>query len=428
MALKRIVAGSITVALAGCAALGLSGVVGGLGPQGSAAKAAGPDKSEAIADVAFNSPNRIDYRRIDDRLQHVATESGMVGLAIGIVENGEIRFLKGYGETAAGNGEPVTPDTVFRWASLSKGVAGDMVARLAGERKLALDAPVANYSATLRLPGGNEHKATLTDLLTHRLGIFSHAEEANLESGVDAGQLRGQLATLNATCPPGTCHAYQNVAFDAASEVVARATGKSYQEAVREQLFLPLGMTSASMTMDGLMASKSWARPHVGGGRHPRTVEVNDNYYRVPAAGGVNSSIKDLALWMKAQMGMDPEVLAPKVLANIQAPLASTPAENGRMRKYRERLSDPYYGLGWRVYNYAGHKVVGHWGGVQGYRSLIMFDPQLKTGVVALWNGSNNMPHAVEFEVLDMLYGLPSKDWFGIDRQIAASEKTASPA
>ncbi len=65
---------------------------------------------------------------------------------------------------------------------------------------------------------------------------------------------------------------------------------------------------------------------------------------------------------------------------------------------------------------------------MQGYRSLIMFDPQLKTGVVALWNGSNNMPHAVEFEVLDMLYGLPSKDWFGIDRQIAASEKTASPA
>ena len=67
----------------------------------------------------------------------------MVGLAVGIVENGRITFLSGYGETVAGSGEPVTPQTVFRWASVSKGVASTMVAKLAEQGKINLDAPVA---------------------------------------------------------------------------------------------------------------------------------------------------------------------------------------------------------------------------------------------------------------------------------------------
>ena len=114
----------------------------------------------------------------------------MVGLAVGVVENGEIRFLKGYGETVAGSGEAVTTDTVFRWASLSKGVAGDMVALLADQGKLSLYEPVAKYSPSLRLPGGNEQKATVADLLSHRLGLFSHANDSKLEDGMDPRFLR----------------------------------------------------------------------------------------------------------------------------------------------------------------------------------------------------------------------------------------------
>jgi beta-lactamase class C len=70
-------------------------------------------------------------------------------------------------------------------------------------------------------------------------------------------------------------------------------------------LFRPLGMNSATMTRRGLMSAQSWARPHRGG-KNSKPLEVLDAYYRVPAAGGVNSSIKDLAIWMQAQMGVDP--------------------------------------------------------------------------------------------------------------------------
>jgi beta-lactamase class C len=360
-----------------------------------------------------------DYKRLDQRLQALMRGQQMVGLAVGVVENGEIRFLKGYGETVAGSGEAVTTDTVFRWASLSKGVAGDMVALLADQGKLSLYEPVAKYSASLRLPAGNEQKATVADLLSHRLGLFSHANDSKLEDGMDPRFLRASLAQLNSICSPGTCWAYQNVAYDAATEIVEKVTGKSYPEAVREHLFGPLGMASASMSRDGLVTAKRWARPHVGG-KNSKPVEVAEPYYRVPAAGGVNSTIKDLAIWLQAQMGVEPDVLSPRVLQSVQTARVATPGELGRLRKYRARVHTAAYGLGWRIYDYAGHRVIGHHGGVRGYRSLIMFDPALKSGVVALWNGSSSQPWGLEYEVMDMFYRLEPRDWLALESKPAA--------
>ena len=95
-----------------------------------------------VASAETPKASNVDYARLDERLQRLMEEPGMVGLAVAVVEDGEIRFIKGYGETFAGGDEPVTPNTVFRWASLSKGVAGDMVALLAEEGRLSLQEPV----------------------------------------------------------------------------------------------------------------------------------------------------------------------------------------------------------------------------------------------------------------------------------------------
>ena len=368
----------------------------------------------AVAEARAGQPSLVDYGRLDGRIQQLMEDPAMVGLAVAVVENGQIRFAKGYGETVAGSGDPVTTDTVFRWASLSKGVAADMVALLADQNRLSLYEPVARYSSSLRLPGGTENQATVSDLLSHRLGLFAHAQDPKLEEGWDPNYLRGTLATLHNICPPGSCHAYQNVAYDAASEIVERATGQSYAEAVRDRLFRPLGMRSASLTRAELMQAPSWARPHVGG-RNSRPVEITESYYRVPAAGGVNGSIGDLTVWMLAQMGEAPDVLPVRVLQAVQAPRANTPGETGRRRKFRERTTSSAYGLGWRIIDYAGHRVVGHHGGVRGYRSLIMFDPQRRSGIVALWNSATSKPNGIEYEVMDMIYRLPFRDWLGIE-------------
>ena len=367
----------------------------------------------------------INYGVLDARLQQLMREHSMVGMAVGVVENGRITFLNGYGETVAGSGEQVTSDTIFRWASVSKGVAATMIAKLAEQGKVDLNAPVVNYVTSLKLPDHAEYRATVGDMLSHRLGLYRNAYDNKLEEGQDTQALRQSLSQLNLICPPGTCWSYQNVAYDGASEIVERLSGGDYDQALRETLFGPIGMTSASATRDGLVAAKSWARPH-SGGRRP--LDVQDAYYRVPAAGGVNSNIKDMALWLIAQAGGMPDVLSPRLLDTIHAPLVQTPGERQRMRKFLERVRDPYYGYGWRSYNYAGHRIVGHHGGVNGYRSLILFDPDKKSGVVALWNSNTGQPWGLEFEVMDMLYGLPFRDWLELNsgpRSAPASDDLA---
>src|SRR5688500_479223 len=82
-----------------------------------------PKSHIRLAALSTEARKDIDYEAIDRRLQHLIEQRSMVGMSVGIVENGRITFLKGYGETAEGTGEPVTPETVFRWASVSKGVA-----------------------------------------------------------------------------------------------------------------------------------------------------------------------------------------------------------------------------------------------------------------------------------------------------------------
>ncbi len=348
----------------------------------------------------------VDYGRLEERIAQLMQQPDMVGLAVGTIEDGKVRFVRGYGETLANSGDPVTPDTVFRWASLSKGVASALVVGLAQDRKLSLDAPVASMGTTLTLPGGTRN-VTVADVLSQRVGLERNAWDGRLEAGEDPRVLRAALGSLPALCPPASCYAYQNIAFDTASEIVEHVTGKGYASVARARLFAPLGMASATIGRVGLESAASWARPHHRG---KMPVTVGDAYYRIPAAGGVNSSIRDLLRWMDAQMGNAPGVVSAAAIATMHRAIVSTPPHR-RRRPMDRALDHAAYGLGWRTYTYAGHTLVGHRGAVDGYGSLILFDPEERSGIVMLWNSNYSNAAALQLEFFDLLYGLPQKDW-----------------
>lgn len=365
------------------------------------------------------SAQTLDYDRLDQRLTQLSREDDMVGLAVAVIDKGQIAFARGYGVTAYGE-SPVTKDTVFRWASLSKGVASSLTAKLAMEGRFALDDTLASFRTSLRLPGKGEETATLEDLLAHRVGVVSNAYDTLLEDGRDPADIRGRLAGLKVVCPIRDCHSYQNVAFDAVTEIVEAATGATYSAAVDTSLFKPLNMTTASTGRAGLINSASWAKPYEKKRDTPRPVRqtVKEPYYKVPAAGGVNGSILDLAQFARAQMGLEPDVLTPETLEALHMPRVYTPREQSRLSAHYEgRMKDARYALGWRTYKYDvnGSRVVGHRGAVEGYRSLMLFDPELDSGVVVLWNSNARRPVGIELEVMDMVYGLPPQDWMQID-------------
>lgn len=402
----------ITLLLAAGIAYGLSRFDSAQWVPEQTARPPEPTRVPITPGVPTPGPHLVDYARLDSRLTRLVQEKDMVGLGIVVVEKGQISFVKGYGVTEAGGDDPVTAGTVFRWASLSKGVAATLVAELAREGRLSLADPVSRWAPSLKLPNNGETIVTVGQLLGHRTGIVHNAYDDKLEDGVDPHEIRTMLGKLDSYCKPGTCHTYQNVAFDAASEIVANVTGRPYIEMVARKLLVPLGMTSASLTRAGLESSPSWARPHVG----HRTLKVEDSYYNVPAAGGMNSSIFDLGLWMQAQMGEDPQVVPQVVLDTIHSPQVDVERRHG-ISRYDSDVTDQRYGMGWRDMLYDGHHIVGHRGAVAGYRSLIFFDPASRNGVGLLWNSQSSKPLGIQDEVLDMFYGRPFKDWAGIDKE-----------
>ena len=172
----------------------------------------------------------------------------------------------------------------------------------------------------------------------------------------------------------------------------------------RDLLFGPIGMTSASVTRAGLESARSWARPH-SVGRRP--LEVSDAYYRVPGGGRGQQQHQGHGAVDDRADGRDARGARPEAARRRSTRRWSRrPGERRRLRKFLERLDEPHYGYGWRSYDYAGHRIVGHRGGVNGYRSLILFDPARKSGVVAMWNSNTSQPGGLEFEVMDMLYEL----------------------
>lgn len=361
-----------------------------------------------IPDAPAEWRGRIDYRALDRDLAALSLRPEMAGLAVAVVENGRLSFVGTYGTADKSTGAPVTPETLFRWASVSKTATGMLAARLAAEGSIDLNRPVASWRTSLRLPGGAEMQLTLAQVLSQQTGLTEHAYDEKLEEGQNPALLRASLASAPLQCPPGTCYTYQNVAFDTASEVLAQAAGTGFDEAMTARLFRPLGMTSAGMGMARLTSARDWARPHNGSA----VVPMREAYWRVPAAAGIDSNIVDFATWMRASMGLRADLLPAPILQTALQPRVATARPYGGA--LRQALSDAHYGLGWRTFAYNGRTLAGHSGAVAGYRATMIFDPATRTGAVAMWNSNWGVPFRIPFAVLDRYHQVPESRWLDL--------------
>ena len=243
------------------------------------------------------------------------------------------------------------------------------------------------------------------------MGLGHNAFDRDLEGNAEYASLVRKMAYTPMQCAPGECYAYQNIAYSLIGDVVRGASGEPFEQWVAQRVFTPLGMRDASYGLDGIQASPRWAKPHVRVARGWSSVTPKPSYYRVAPAAGVNASITDMAQWLVAQTGHRPDVLPATLLATLHAPLIDTPAETRGSKWRSARLDAAGYGLGWRIFDYAGHRVVFHGGAVQGYRGAIAMLPDRDLGVVILWNANSGAPSGLLPTVLDRALGLPPQQW-----------------
>lgn len=372
---------------------------------------------KALAEVAAGtSPQQFDAaveaRELERLAARVVSEARIPGLAIAVVHNGEIVTARGFGVTEAGKKQPVTADTVFRLASLSKTFAGTLAALLVREGTLSWDAHITSYLPQFRLQDmQSAQNLTVLDILSHRVGLPFNSFDRDLEADQPFPLLVAKLDQVPVTCSPGDCYAYQNIAFSLIGDVAFAVTGDFYYHLVEKRLFHPLGMDTATYGRDALEASASWARPHVRARGRWLPVRPKESYYRIPPAAGVNASVHDLAQWLIAQSGHRPDVLPDSVLESVHAARVRTPDQLHGAPWRQTRLRDAHYGVGWRVMDYAGHPLLYHAGAVQGYRAIIGILPERDLGVVILWNSESGAPSGLFPTLLDHALKLPAHDW-----------------
>jgi CubicO group peptidase (beta-lactamase class C family) len=345
-----------------------------------------------------------------------------VGLAVGVIRDGGLQVFAGHGLADVATARPITPDTVFRIASVTKTFTAIAVMQLWEEGLIDLEAPANAYLRSFRLVAGNPRwaPATVRHLLTHTAGIPEVRSIADLvhpgwgplgarpaHLSVPAGGSMPTLsdyyrAGLRIVVEPGTEFAYTNHGFAALGQIIEDVSGQPLDRYFREHLFGPLGMTHTELGRTDRLRTRL-ATGYVLGRRG--ATPVPDRDWIGGGSTGIYSTARDLALYVAGLLGgganADGSVLRPATLATMFAP------------QYQPDRRLPGMGLGFFRSDPGGHRVVGHDGVLPGFNSVVAAAPDDGMGVIALTNGS---PGAFTWLPLEMdgllrdLIGIPEDD------------------
>ena len=343
-----------------------------------------------------------DFRNFVAWFEDKIAEKHIPGAALAIVSREGIMQLQTWGVNKVVDADPVNADSIFRIASMSKTFAGTLTGLLIHQNLQSWDSRINDLFPRMELGEGDSSRTiTLKHIISHSTGLMPHSYSNMLDDGVPYDKIKEKFNQIPTVCRPGQCYGYQNVVFSIVADVVEESTGDSYEKYLHQQIFTPLGMITASVGMESYINSQNVTSPHRLMSGKWRAATTNPAYYSVAPASGINASIFDMSIWIRANLGAFPEVLPKDFLAELHEPVISTPYGN-----YFNRwsgLEKAYYATGWRVCDYTRIRAVHHGGGGRGYRSEMVFVPEANVGMVMLLNAESNFANDVVPAFLDNL-------------------------
>ena len=275
-------------------------------------------------------------------IETTLNEEGIPGSAVAIVTPERVVHLQTWGKRRADVGALVTSNSLFRIASMSKTFAGAAATLVVDSRRQDWDTRMTDIFPQLHLGNGRSYREiTFRQVASHSTGLMPHSYSNLLDDGVDYAAIKPRFADIPAVCKPGTCYGYQNVVFSLIADVVEVSTGDDYAGFLEQQLFKPLGMTTASVGLEPYSASRDATSPHRKVRGSWRPTSTNPAYYSAAPAAGINASVFDMALWVRANLGGFPEVLSSDFLAELHSPVIETPRGNyfNRWKGYKRPIT-----------------------------------------------------------------------------------------
>jgi beta-lactamase class C len=315
------------------------------------------------------------------------------GAAVAIVKEGRVVFQKGFGVKEIGKPEAVDEHTVFRLGSVSKGFASVLTGVMVDEGHVSWDQPVSAYLEEFRLNDPEQTgRVQIRHLLSHTSGLPRHAYTNLVEDGLPLDRIIPRFEQVPLIAREGEQIAYQNAAFSAIEKVLEIQTETTFNTLLDEKLFGPLSMDHASASYENIRQSENRASPHIyySRSRGHVPIPISKKYYNAVSSGGINASASDMGKWLLLLTGYSPEIISEETLSNLYDPLAFI--RNRRFSRHWDGVNESYYGMGWRMLDNHGQKIVYHGGYVNGYRSEIAFSPEDGVGICILINANSSYP------------------------------------
>jgi CubicO group peptidase (beta-lactamase class C family) len=365
--------------------------------------------------AAADSPGN---HRLDEHFDAVMARYQLPGLAVGVIEDGEVVYIRTAGELAAGSGEPVTADSLFKIASNTKAMTASVLARLVDAGKLRWDDPVVKHLPQFRMyDPWVTREMQVRDLLIHNSGLREGAGDLMLwpePNHYGRDDIIAGLAHLKPQHSFRSQYAYDNLLYVVAGEVAAAAGGASYEALVRREVFEPLGLSRCRVGEFNAREVGNIAQPHrrqegrnvVTGSDDPLVAEITS-----AAAGGIRCSLNDMLAW--AKNWLVPTTAQQAWLSDTQRRAMWTPHTPLPISRRQRAWDDSHfraYGYGWRLADIHGEWSVSHTGTLSGMYSVLHLLPDRRSGFVVLINGSGDAARTVLNQVLVEHFTSPDLD------------------
>jgi len=343
-----------------------------------AQRASASQKDGGIPAVTLDSL-RAHIRRVMD-----STKTPSISVAV--ARNGRIIWEEGFGYADVEHRTPATPTTLYSMASISKPITATGLMKLVEQGKIDLDRPANDYLGSAKITGlaGSASDATVRRVMSHTAGLPLHYRFFYEGGSVTRPSMDEAITRYAITVyPPGATYNYSNLGYGVLEEIIAKVSGRPYEDFMRDEVFKPLGMTTTTIGTGAGIANSAVRYTAQG-----KPIAFYDFDHR--AASAVYTSAHELVRFgmfhLEDHLKDQQPVLKDATLDAMHRIATPGDTANG-------------YGLGWLIGNEQGMRVVSHTGGMPGVATTLKLYPQHNVAIVALANTSGAAPHRIAVDI-----------------------------
>jgi len=348
-------------------------------------------------------------------LEKLLTDWKAAGFAVAVVEKDKVIYSHGFGFRDLEKKLPVNTKTLFAIGSCTKAFTSSLIGILVSENKLKYADRPAKYIPELKFFNKDmDNTIIIEDLMTHRTGIPRHDMSWYLFPTHSKDSLIQRIEFQKPFTGVREKWYYNNFMFLTQGVIVERITGKSWEDNVKEKIFIPLGMVNSNLSIDGLRNNTEAAKGYkVTDNKNIEKVDYFDIAAMSPA-GSINSNVEEMSKWLITWINggkfNGTEVLPSNFVTEAMS--SHMVIGGGLPDKENPDIYLSNYGYGWFIASYKGHYRVEHGGNINGFSASTCFFPSDSIGIVVLTNQNGSViPSIVRNIISDRMLKLRPTDW-----------------